>query len=86
MSLLCVPCSVILMLWAQDPAILGFLLTNLDSTPDGVRFRLPLDILLQHIAEIGEFPYAPGERTWDGPALFIKGKKSPYVTPSSSSM
>jgi hypothetical protein len=59
--------------------VLAFLMTNLKSSPAGVHFRVPVDILLQHIDDIGKFPFAPGERTWDGPTMFIKGKNSPYV-------
>ena len=29
--------------------------------------------------EIGQFPYPPFERTWEGPALFVKGGKSKYI-------
>ncbi|KAG5731943.1 hypothetical protein E4T56_gene6393, partial [Termitomyces sp. T112] len=31
------------------------------------------------IPEIGSFPYAPGERQWTGPSLFIKGSQSAYI-------
>jgi hypothetical protein len=52
-----------------------FLLTNLErvdaSSP--YKFRLPLNYLSDAIDEIGEFPYAPGSRTFDKPALFLKG-------------
>jgi hypothetical protein len=54
-------------------------MTNLVTSPEGARFRLPLDILLQHVPDIGGFPFTPGQRTWDGPTLFVKGKKSPSV-------
>ncbi|KAG1761485.1 alpha beta-hydrolase [Suillus occidentalis] len=35
-----------------------------------------VDILKEGRAEIESFPYAPGERSWDGRTLIIKGKKS----------
>lgn len=59
----------------QDLGIRQFLLTNLDrSDPAGpYEFRLPLEILSNALGEIGEFPYAPGEKVWTKPALFLKG-------------
>ena len=64
----------------QDLGVRQFLLTNLER-PDPqmpYQFRLPLDILEASLGEIGQFPYSPGERTWDGPALFLKGMSSLY--------
>ncbi|PKI82483.1 ribonuclease III [Malassezia vespertilionis] len=68
-----------------DPDVLQFLLTNLlPGAPK--RFRLPLDTLQRSLEGVGAFPFAqPGAddgrevRTWDGPSLFIKGKKSKYL-------
>ncbi|GMK54377.1 hypothetical protein CspeluHIS016_0109630 [Cutaneotrichosporon spelunceum] len=73
-----------------DVAIRQFLLTNVLNKDDGdgksyLAFRVPLDIMAEEIPEIGGFPYTqPPPVTedspqWDGPALFIKGKKSPYI-------
>jgi hypothetical protein len=45
-----------------------------------VKFKIPVDILKEGRAEIESFPYAPGERSWDGHTLIIKGKKSKYVS------
>jgi hypothetical protein len=59
-----------------------FLLTNLLLAPGGstgggaASFRIPLDIIDEAIANLGGFPYAPGERTWRGPTLAIRGNKS----------
>jgi hypothetical protein len=62
--------------------VLTWLLANLESTADGVlRFRIPLGILGASIGDIGAFPFAPGERAWEGPTLFVKGKKSECVAP-----
>ncbi|KAG2101129.1 alpha beta-hydrolase [Suillus cothurnatus] len=64
----------------QDPSVRSFLLTNLEvnkATP--VKFKIPVDILKEGRAEIESFPYAPGERSWDGRTLIIKGKKSKYI-------
>jgi hypothetical protein len=51
-------------------------MTNLEVDRNGVRFRPSLDTLLDSVEDIGSFPYQPGEVTWDGPALFVKGKNS----------
>jgi hypothetical protein len=62
--------------------VLAWLLANLESTADGtVRFRIPLGILGASIGDIGAFPFTPGERTWGGPTLFVKGEKSECVAP-----
>jgi hypothetical protein len=62
--------------------VLPWLLANLESTVDGVlRFRIPLGILGASINDIGAFPFAPGERTWEGLTLFVKGEKSECVAP-----
>lgn len=57
-----------------------FLLTNAITAPDKtVKFRIPLDIIHESIPSIGEFPYQPGEVSWSGPTLFIKGEHSNYI-------
>lgn len=67
-----------------DPSVNTFLLTNL-VTPDDERpyvgFRVPLDIISDHTDDMGDFPYSPGDRTWEGQTLFIKGSKSKYINP-----
>ncbi|KAL1708680.1 Alpha/Beta hydrolase protein [Schizophyllum commune] len=67
--------------WEKDPAILQFLLTNLDLPPlvEHARFKIPLDILEGYTSNMGHFPYAPGERQWHGRTLFIRGTKSKYM-------
>lgn len=67
--------------YESDPAIRAFLLTNLapHHGHEPVRFHIPLDIIGKSIPAIGDFPYEPGERTWEGPTLFIKGSKSSYI-------
>jgi hypothetical protein len=57
----------------------AFLLTNLNTDLKPLKFRVPLDIIGPAIEQIGWFPYAPGERVWDGKTLFIKGTKSKYI-------
>ena len=46
-----------------------------ESTPY-VHFRIPLSILGNVTSDIGDFPYEPGHRTWEGQTLFVKGTKS----------
>lgn len=61
-------------------AVRQFLLTNLERKPahsDFWTFRIPLQLLQRHIAQLGDFPYAPGEtEPYQGKTLFIKGAKS----------
>ena len=60
-----------------------FLLTNLvvppASSPDKVKFQVPLSILKDSIPALGSFPYEPGERSWSGKTLVVKGSKSKQV-------
>ncbi|KAI0032536.1 Alpha/Beta hydrolase protein, partial [Vararia minispora EC-137] len=69
----------ILKSYEPDAMTRAFLLTNLDTTVNPLKFRVPLDIIGPAIKELGWFPYAPGERVWDGRTLFIKGTKSKYI-------
>jgi pimeloyl-ACP methyl ester carboxylesterase len=73
-----------------DVATRQFLLTNVLNKDDGdgksyLAFRVPLDIMAGEIPEIGGFPYTPPPPVsetspqWEGPTLFLKGKKSPYI-------
>lgn len=59
----------------QDLGVRQFLLTNLDraSPSSPYKFRLPLEYLNNAIEEIGHFPYAPGEKVYEKPTLFLKG-------------
>ncbi|KAG6850218.1 hypothetical protein H0H93_016397 [Arthromyces matolae] len=68
--------------YAPDPMLRQFLLTNLNPLTQSepyAKFRVPLDTLSAAIPEIGWFPYAPGERSWTRPTLFIKGSQSSYI-------
>jgi hypothetical protein len=62
----------------QSMEIKQFLLTNLSPEKGGapMSFRIPLDILEVAVPNFGDFPYVPGERTWEGPTLVIRGKRS----------
>ncbi|KAF8071582.1 Alpha/Beta hydrolase protein [Lyophyllum atratum] len=68
--------------YESDPDTRQFLLTNLDplsSSEPHAKFRVPLDTFGEAIPEIGSFPYLPGDRTWEGPTLFIKGRQSAFI-------
>jgi len=69
----------ILASYEPDPITRAFLLTNLDTTAQPFKFRLPLDIIGSSISDLGGFPYQPGERSWHGNTLFVKGAKSKYI-------
>ncbi len=43
------------------------------------KFQIPLDIIESSISDLGGFPYQPGERSWHGNTLFVKGAKSKYI-------
>ena len=61
----------------------AFLLMNLEQRGGHhhgpLKFKIPIGLLGESIAELGSFPYSPGERTFDGPTLFIKGTRSKCV-------
>jgi esterase len=61
----------------DDPAVRGFLLQSLDLKAG--RWRLNLDALAAHMADILSFP--PLDARFDGPALFLAGADSSYVRP-----
>ncbi|KIK94480.1 hypothetical protein PAXRUDRAFT_33490 [Paxillus rubicundulus Ve08.2h10] len=65
----------------KDPSVRAFLLTNLSTSPNGspLKFKVPLDILKEGRTEIESFPYAPGERIWNGHTMFVKGTKSKFI-------
>ncbi|KIJ62850.1 hypothetical protein HYDPIDRAFT_176285 [Hydnomerulius pinastri MD-312] len=67
--------------YEKDPSVRAFLLTNLntDTKASPLKFKVPIDILKEGRPEIESFPYAPGERAWDGHTLFVKGSKSKFI-------
>ncbi|KAI9454708.1 alpha/beta-hydrolase [Russula earlei] len=65
--------------YEPDPVTRAFLLTNLDTTSQPFKFRIPLDIIESSVPDLGGFPYQPGERSWPGNTLFVKGAKSKYI-------
>ncbi|KAF8839519.1 alpha/beta-hydrolase [Paxillus ammoniavirescens] len=65
----------------KDPSVRAFLLTNLSANSNGspLKFKVPIGILKEGRPEIESFPYAPGERAWNGRTLFVKGTKSKFI-------
>ncbi|MBV8775684.1 MAG: alpha/beta fold hydrolase [Alphaproteobacteria bacterium] len=64
-----------------DPAERAFLLQNLMMDAAGPRWQLNLAALDATMPTIADFPALGGAR-YDGPALFIAGRRSPYLPPA----
>jgi len=62
-----------------EAQVRGFLLQNLVHGKDGYRWRVNLDAMENHLQSITGFPDARG-RIWNGPALFVRGAQSDFVT------
>jgi pimeloyl-ACP methyl ester carboxylesterase len=62
-----------------DPGVRGYLLQNLEHGADGWRWRIDLSALDAARAEIRDFP-DPGTAQFPGPALFVYGTESDYLT------
>jgi len=67
--------------YEKDPSVRSFILTNLNTNSLGspLKFKVPIDIVKEGRPEIESFPYAPGERAWNGHTLFVKGTKSKFI-------
>ena len=63
-----------------EPAVRAFLLQNLAVRPDGLGWQANLDRLAADLPGIVGFPAELSGRRYDGPALFIRGELSEYVT------
>ncbi len=63
----------------KDPFLAGFLLKSLKRTGSGFRWSHNWDVLEENMEEVGQAlpPYKVSEK----PFLFVRGKKSPYITP-----
>ncbi|KAK9700368.1 hypothetical protein K7432_012224 [Basidiobolus ranarum] len=69
-----------LMQYIPDAGIRLFLMTNLKKDSDGIyRWRVPLDIIREHLEELGNFPVKEGSKEFTKPTLFVAGSKSNYV-------
>lgn len=60
----------------------AFLLQNLVKVPDGWAWRMNLDALAAAQAQITGFPEQPAGAAFEGPASFVYGELSDYVTPA----
>jgi len=68
--------------YEADAMVRAFILTNLvpsESGDGGMKFRIPLNILNECLLDLGDFPYEPLQRQWEGPSMFVKGAKSKYI-------
>lgn len=62
----------------DNAGVRQFLLKNLARTDDGFAWRIPLDTIASQYPNLAAAPSAPG--SYDGPALFIRGRHSTRVT------
>ena len=63
-----------------EPGVRGFLLQNLAFDDGEARWVLNLDALAGAMDDLTAFPFEAGAARYDGPALFLRGGASPYVT------
>jgi len=73
-------------LLAQDipePGLRQFLLQNLDFKDGAPRWKPNLAAIDANMAALTAFPFAAPNSRYDGPALFIAGSESEYVSPDS---
>ncbi|MFV0452878.1 MAG: alpha/beta fold hydrolase [Propioniciclava sp.] len=61
-----------------DPDTRGFLLQNLQRTPQGWRWRVNLDLIAERLPRISGWPVGV-HGTYDGPTLWLRGSDSGYV-------
>ena len=64
-----------------DDAVRMFLLQNLVPGPDGLRWRINLDVILQEMAALSGFPEVPPRTNYPGPVLVVRGALSDYIEP-----
>ncbi|KAG2412005.1 hypothetical protein HFD88_009561 [Aspergillus terreus] len=73
----------ILQEYEESLPIRQFLLTNLVRSAEDqtMKFRVPLSVIGASLSHMADFPYRESDAvTYDGPALFIRGTKSRYVS------
>jgi pimeloyl-ACP methyl ester carboxylesterase len=64
-----------------DAAIRRFLVQNVRSGPDGLRWPNNLEALERHMESILSFPAYPPGRAFTKPTLFVAGGRSHYIRP-----
>ena len=65
-----------------DAGLRQFVLQNLASTPSGFAWRVNLAAIEAGMADLLDFPVEPDAPPYPGPAQFIRGGLSDYVTPA----
>jgi pimeloyl-ACP methyl ester carboxylesterase len=66
-----------------DPAMRAFMLTNLDVTAQGARWRPNIERLAMAMPDILRWPDAWPKVPFESPTLFVRGGRSDYVTEAS---
>lgn len=67
---------------AEDRSVQAFLMQNLTTADNGgYRWRVNLDALDQHMADIMEFPHFETAQAYDGVTLLLGGSDSDRITP-----
>jgi esterase len=64
-----------------EPGLRQFLLQNLDFREGRPRWKLNLAAILSNIDALMDFPFEANKSQYEGPALFIAGGNSDYMTP-----
>ncbi|MDJ0860705.1 MAG: alpha/beta fold hydrolase [Gammaproteobacteria bacterium] len=64
-----------------EQVLRGFLLQNLTAVDGAYRWRVNLEAVQQHEAEIKGFPVGVQTASYSGEALFLRGALSDYVSP-----
>ena len=65
----------------DEPLIRQFLLQNLARDGGGYRWRLNLEALRRHLADLASFPDDWPHSSYAGPACFLAGERSDYILP-----
>ena len=63
-----------------DSGLRQFLLRNLASEGARLRWRIDLEAIAEALPDLTDFPPTKREAAYEGPALFLKGERSDYLT------
>ena len=63
-----------------DPGLRQFLLRNLVSEDARLRWRIDLAAIAEALPDLTDFPPTKRGAAYEGPALFLKGERSDYLT------